>query len=177
MRFFVSRLISRSLGARRREELRQDGRQFSPAPGSRSVRATALDMVKRRSAGVDAKCFIAMRYWKPYAAEAVREVKALGRDKRVVLLPLYPQFSTTTTASSLKSWADAGGPKGTAICLLSRCAEIHPRSHAERLLTAWQIAGKPPNVRALLSAARAAGDPRGNPAIHTSGRSSAPPRR
>jgi ferrochelatase len=35
-------------------------------------------------------------------------VKAYEPDE-IVLLPLYPQFSTTTTGSSLKAWKDAGG--------------------------------------------------------------------
>ena len=45
-----------------------------------------------------------MRYWHPFAAETVAAVKAWGADQ-VVLLPLYPQFSTTTTGSSLTQWA------------------------------------------------------------------------
>lgn len=49
------------------------------------------------------KCFIAMRYWHPFTLEAARAVKEWGADE-VVLLPLYPQFSTTTTGSSFKEW-------------------------------------------------------------------------
>ena len=56
-----------------------------------------------REAGHDAKCFIAMRYWHPMTAETAAAVKAYGPDK-IVLLPLYPQFSTTTTQSSLAEW-------------------------------------------------------------------------
>lgn len=51
----------------------------------------------------DVRCFVAMRYWRPFTAETVRDVAAWSPD-RVVLLPLYPQFSTTTTASSLAEW-------------------------------------------------------------------------
>ncbi len=53
--------------------------------------------------GLEARVFIAMRYWHPMTAECVAEVKAWGPDE-VVLLPLYPQFSSTTTGSSLKAW-------------------------------------------------------------------------
>lgn len=56
--------------------------------------------------GMEAKCFIAMRYWHPFSIEAARQVKAWAPDQ-VVLLPLYPQFSTTTTGSSLTAWRDA----------------------------------------------------------------------
>ncbi len=54
----------------------------------------------------DVKCFLAMRYWHPFADEAAAKVAAFNPDK-IVLLPLYPQYSTTTTASSLKDWAQA----------------------------------------------------------------------
>jgi ferrochelatase len=56
--------------------------------------------------GVEAKAFVAMRYWHPFSDGAARAVKAFSPDK-IVLLPLYPQYSTTTTASSLKDWARA----------------------------------------------------------------------
>jgi ferrochelatase len=47
--------------------------------------------------------FIAMRYWHPLTPAAVAAVKAFAPDE-IVLLPLYPQFSTTTTESSAKAW-------------------------------------------------------------------------
>ena len=56
-----------------------------------------------RAAGIDARCFVAMRYWHPFTAEAVRQVQAAGCDE-LVLLPLYPQYSSTTTGSSLNEW-------------------------------------------------------------------------
>lgn len=54
---------------------------------------------------------IAMRYWHPMTAEAVRQVQAFAPD-HLVLLPLYPQFSTTTTASSVKAWRQAAARQG-----------------------------------------------------------------
>ena len=53
--------------------------------------------------GLDARCFVAMRYWNPFTHEAVERVREAGCDK-VVLLPLYPQYSHTTTGSSLNEW-------------------------------------------------------------------------
>ncbi|WP_032112862.1 ferrochelatase [Candidatus Paracaedibacter symbiosus] len=47
--------------------------------------------------------FLAMRYWHPFTHETVQKVKEFKPEK-VVVLPLYPQFSTTTSASSLKLW-------------------------------------------------------------------------
>jgi ferrochelatase len=67
--------------------------------------ANALEKALSRD-GVEAKAFVAMRYWHPFARGAAQAVKAFKPDK-IVLLPLYPQYSTTTTASSLKDWARA----------------------------------------------------------------------
>ncbi len=47
-----------------------------------------------------------MRYWHPFSAATARAVKAWGPDE-IVLLPLYPQYSTTTTGSSLDAWRKA----------------------------------------------------------------------
>jgi len=59
------------------------------------------------------RCFIAMRYWHPFATETAAAVKAWRAD-RLLLLPLYPQFSTTTTASSLADWRRAAAAVGLA---------------------------------------------------------------
>jgi len=55
------------------------------------------------SQGLDARCFVAMRYWHPFTREAITELRAAECDE-VVLLPLYPQYSSTTTGSSLNEW-------------------------------------------------------------------------
>ena len=61
----------------------------------------------------EVKCFIAMRYWNPFADETAKAVKAFTPD-RIILLPLYPQFSTTTSASSLNNWKQVAGENGLA---------------------------------------------------------------
>jgi len=55
------------------------------------------------SKGIDARCFVAMRYWHPFTSEAIEQMRAAQCDE-VVLLPLYPQYSSTTTGSSLNEW-------------------------------------------------------------------------
>lgn len=47
--------------------------------------------------------FISMRHAPPLTFQTVKEVKAYNPDE-VILLPLYPQYSTTTTQSSFKAW-------------------------------------------------------------------------
>ena len=50
-----------------------------------------------------ADVFVCMRYWHPMAAQVVTELKQRGY-RRVVLLPLYPQYSVTTTGSSYNAF-------------------------------------------------------------------------
>jgi protoporphyrin/coproporphyrin ferrochelatase len=74
----------------------------SPILANTEAQARALEA----RLGADHRVFIAMRCWHPMADEAARAVKEWGADE-IVLLPLYPQFSTTTTGSSLTDWARA----------------------------------------------------------------------
>lgn len=72
------------------------------------------------SDAMDVRCFVAMRYWHPFTEAAVDAVKEYAPD-RVLLLPLYPQFSTTTTGSSLAAWREAAARRNlvaptTALC-------------------------------------------------------------
>ena len=45
------------------------------------------------------KTFVIMRYWHPRARDVVKKIKEYSPDQ-VIMLPLYPQYSTTTSASS-----------------------------------------------------------------------------
>jgi ferrochelatase len=74
----------------------------SPIRKFTELQARALE-AKLKSSGVNARCFVAMRYWHPFTAEAVRQLEEAGCGD-VVLLPLYPHFSSTTTGSSLNEW-------------------------------------------------------------------------
>ena len=74
----------------------------SPIRRFTEQQARALEQ-KLNFDGVDARCFVAMRYWHPFTREAVEQLRAAGCDE-AVLLPLYPQYSSTTTGSSLNEW-------------------------------------------------------------------------
>ena len=89
----------------------------SPLLGLTQQQAAALESALPE---VDARCFIAMRYWHPFSLEAARAVKAWGPEE-VVLLPLYPQFSTTTTGSSLAAWRQAALAVGLAADTTTVC--------------------------------------------------------
>ena len=74
----------------------------SPIRRITEQQAKALQL-KLTGFGIDARCFVAMRYWHPFTAEAIEQLRAAECDE-VVLLPLYPQYSCTTTGSSLNEW-------------------------------------------------------------------------
>jgi len=59
----------------------------------------------------DARAVVAMRYWNPFTAQAIGELEA-HRPEEVVLLPLYPQYSRTTTGSSMNEWRRRFHPNG-----------------------------------------------------------------
>jgi len=57
-----------------------------------------LELKKR---GIDANCYIGMRYWYPFTEEATDKILADGIN-RLVIIPLYPQYSISTTGSSIR---------------------------------------------------------------------------
>ncbi|MDE0540225.1 MAG: ferrochelatase [Rhodospirillales bacterium] len=85
----------------------------SPLPALTREQAAALEAELNASGPDEYRAFVAMRYWHPFAHETAAEVEAFGPD-RVVLLPLYPQFSTTTTGSSIADWYSAAEKRGIA---------------------------------------------------------------
>ncbi|KAG2491943.1 hypothetical protein HYH03_009676 [Edaphochlamys debaryana] len=54
-----------------------------------------------RAKGQAADVYVGMRYWHPYTEEALEDIKRDGVT-RLVILPLYPQFSISTSGSSLR---------------------------------------------------------------------------
>jgi len=98
---------------------------------------------------LDAKCFIAMRYWHPFSLATARAVKAWQPDE-VVLLPLYPQYSTTTTGSSLTAWREAAARVGLVAPTFSICCFPTDSAFIEATLSI---------VQNSFEAARAALDP------------------
>jgi len=104
----LRRPLARFIAARRAPIAREiyakiGGR--SPILEETEAQARALER-ELQARDHQARAFVAMRAWKPFAAEAVQAVKAWAPE-RIVLAPLYPQFSTTTTRSSLSDWNSA----------------------------------------------------------------------
>ena len=77
----------------------------SPILGQTEAQARALEEALGATGdeGHDWRGYVCMRYWHPMTEAVVRSVARFKPD-RIVLLPLYPQYSTATTASSFKAW-------------------------------------------------------------------------
>lgn len=125
----------------------------SPLLPETTAQATALEEALQTSVPeLEARVFIAMRYWHPRAKETAEKVAAFGPDE-IVLLPLYPQFSTTTSASSLKDWNKVyrGTGISRAVCCYPTEASL-VAAHARKIADTWAAHGKPSHVRLLFSA-------------------------
>jgi ferrochelatase len=100
LRTLVAKLISSKREKIAKEIYAQIGGR-SPILPNTEAQAQALE--KELSDIGEVKCFIAMRYWKPFTDAALEQVKNFNPDL-IVRLPLYPQYSITTTGSSLREY-------------------------------------------------------------------------
>jgi len=150
LRFLLAQLISRS-----REELAKKNYALmggrSPILVETQKQAEALEaVIAKRIGNVTFKCFPAMRYWRPFVKDAAKAAEKWEATD-AILLPLYPQYSSTTTASSLAAWRRASKLPCSAICCYPAGARF-AEAHASAVLEAWRKAGSPPNPRLLFSA-------------------------
>jgi ferrochelatase len=147
LRWFVARLIADRRAAKARAIYAEMG-GGSPILANTRAQAQALEQALRDLGEV--RCFPAMRYWHPLTADVAREVAAFA-PSRIVLLPLYPQFSTTTTASSKADWDRAAKEAGLAAPASFACC--YPRQPGF-------VAAVADLIGTHLAAARAHGKPR-----------------
>ena len=67
---------------------------------SRSQAQLLCESVQKRY-DLPIKSYIGMRYWHPYTEEALSQIRQDNIDA-LVIVPLYPQFSISTSGSSLR---------------------------------------------------------------------------
>lgn len=149
-RYFIAQMISRS-----REKLAKANYALmgggSPILPETRKQADALEQeMAKRASNVTFKCFIAMRYWKPFVAEAA-EAAIDWHATDAILLPLYPQFSTTTTGSALNAWTSICDIPASTMCCYPAGAAF-AQAHADAILKAWREGGSPAQPRVLFSA-------------------------
>jgi protoporphyrin/coproporphyrin ferrochelatase len=147
IRWLLAKLVSRRRAPIAREIYGHIGGR-SPLLENTAAQARALE-ARLRDLG-EVRCFVAMRYWHPFTDEAVAAVKSFAPD-RIVLLPLYPQYSATTTRSSLTVWGVSARAAGLVAAQYAVCC--YPRNEGF-------VRAVAEGVRKGLAQASAAGRPR-----------------
>jgi protoporphyrin/coproporphyrin ferrochelatase len=103
LRWFIAKAISKRRAPIARNIYRQIGNK-SPILEQTLQQSAALEKkLTSLNENEDYKCFVFMRYWHPFAKEVVEQVKSYEPDE-IILLPLYPQYSITTTGTGLIEW-------------------------------------------------------------------------
>lgn len=151
-RYPLAALISttRAKGSRANYAIMGGG---SPLLPETRAQAQALETRLARAAPEDkTRVFISMRYWNPRAEATAAEVAAFAPDQ-VILLPLYPQYSTTTTASSIADFLRVyrGSGEIRQVCCYPNVEGV-AAAHADAIRESWEQAGRPAGVRLLFSA-------------------------
>jgi protoporphyrin/coproporphyrin ferrochelatase len=125
VRYLLARLISRRRAPIARAIYARIG-GGSPILANTNAQATALESrLASRAPETTWRVFVSMRYWHAFADATAAAVKAFAPE-RILLVPLYPQFSTTTSESSLADWQRAAAKAG--IEGGARAACCYPRS-------------------------------------------------
>ncbi len=151
-RWLLARFISKRRAPVAREIYENLGGK-SPIVDLTEQQAQALEQALSSSG--DVKCFIAMRYWHPMSLQAAEAVQNFDPDE-IILLPLYPQFSTTTTGSSLKEWKRASDFVGLKARTRALCC--YPTqsgwidAQVKLISDKWKEVKNPDQVRLLFSA-------------------------
>jgi ferrochelatase len=104
--------LARIIAARRAKHVAHHYAEIggrSPIVEFTARQAQALEAELRKQ--VDARVVVAMRYWHPFTQEAILKLQ-VHAPEQVVLLPLYPQYSRTTTGSSMNEWNRRFQPNG-----------------------------------------------------------------
>ncbi len=146
MRYLLAKLISGKREEKAQGIYAQMGGR-SPIVELTEQQAKALE----EQLGEGYKVFVCMRYWHPMAKEVAAKVADYAPDE-IVLLPLYPQYSTTTTASSFKDFLDNYGNNDNVIFRKICCYpdnESFINAHIELIKPHYE---KYPDARILFSA-------------------------
>lgn len=150
VRFLIAQLISRTRARTARANYALMGGRSPILPETEKQAAALEQEISRRVGNVTFKCFPAMRYWRPFVKDAARAAETWGATD-AILLPLYPQYSTTTTASSLQAWSKHSKLPATTVCCYP-AEQKFAQAHADAILSAWREAGAPAKPRVLFSA-------------------------
>lgn len=98
-RWLLAKFISSTRASKSRKIYSAIGGK-SPLLELSELQAEALESKLNRESKFQFKAYASMRYWHPFSDEILKEVDLYQPDQ-VLLVPLYPQFSFSTTGSSI----------------------------------------------------------------------------
>ncbi|MEZ5690083.1 MAG: ferrochelatase [Rickettsiales bacterium] len=157
MRWLLAKFISSNRTPKAKKIYNKIGGK-SPILEQTNAQAQALEeelSYKNEQEGREYRVFTCMRYWHPMSDTVAKNVKKYNPDN-IILLPLYPQFSTTTTASSFDDWERAASkveldaPTSKICCYPTDLGFI--ASHARLIKDAYWRASETGKPRVLFSA-------------------------
>jgi ferrochelatase len=102
--FLARRPLAKFISSKRSKKVAEHYKEIggkSPIIDLTIAQANALQ--RELSKQLSAKVCVAMRYWHPLTEEVIAEMKK-EKFSKIILLPLYPQYSKATTVSSIKEW-------------------------------------------------------------------------
>jgi len=128
---------------------------FSPILKGTKEQAKSLEISLNMASKDQYSVFVCMRHWHPFTEEIASKVKKDNFDE-IILLPLYPQFSTTTTGSSIERWHNIS--KKINLNTITREICCYPadkffiKAHADLINMAYKKCHKSHPIRILFSA-------------------------
>ena len=100
---FLQRPLAWFISTRRTKTSQENYRQIGGGSPLRQITESQAHALQEQllQLGQEARIYVGMRYWHPFTEEAIAKIK-LDRIERLVILPLYPQFSISTSGSSFR---------------------------------------------------------------------------
>lgn len=151
LRWIIAKIIS-TLRNKKAQEIYKLVGGASPIMQETIAQKKALE---QKLEGRDIEIFIVMRHYHPMSLEVVKKIKLYNPDE-IIMLPLYPQFSTTTTGSAV---ADLKNSLSIEACLVPQkviCCYFKTdgfvAAHAELILSAMEKIIDKDNMCLLFSA-------------------------
>ncbi|HEY3251898.1 MAG TPA: ferrochelatase [Ignavibacteria bacterium] len=102
--FLFRKRLAKFISSKRAPKIQEQYKRIGGKSPILDITKKQAEMLEKRlNKSIDAKVFIAMRYWKPFTSDAIDLIEKENFDK-IILLPLYPQYSIATTGSSVNEW-------------------------------------------------------------------------
>ncbi|NQU69006.1 MAG: ferrochelatase [Rhodospirillales bacterium] len=120
VRWCLARFISSRRAPLARAIYAEMGGRSPIVPETEAQAEALVKSLQEKAPQHEWQAVIAMRYRHPFADAAARAVHEFGPDE-IILLPLYPQYSTTTTGSSVQDWMRAAREAGIDVPTTTIC--------------------------------------------------------